>query len=201
MEEKSNIELLRDFAKASHRTIEDKETQYPVAGSGRIPQFRRTVFMPNNSKKTSFFIWFSDPYVKIGLPTIYCGAFIPMSSRIKASFHIRAKNVVDKLNVFSKSKVNRVGNERFDAKVVIGGHFDEAAKRLLSPHRIQSQILAALELAPYMKISINENNVDFVPELKNHSYLSIINPQSWEFDADTIENWFTTIENIRTQIA
>ena len=79
MNKKSNIEVLREFAKATNRAIVDKEVPYPKTGVRTFQKFKRTVCIPNNSENTSFFIWFSDPYAKIGSPTIFCGAFIPLS--------------------------------------------------------------------------------------------------------------------------
>ncbi len=51
-----------------------------------------------------------------------------------------------------------------------------------------------------MNISLNEYKIDFVPELKGTPYLSIINPQSWEFERNDIENLFRLIEKIRNII-
>lgn len=203
MEEKSNIEILRAFAKATNRSIVDKETPYPKTGVRTFQKFKRTVYIPNNPENTSFFIWFSDPYAKIGQPTIFCGAFIPLSSEINpitigSKINIRSKNVLDKLKVFSKT--NKLRNNRFDSKVIISGIIDAATKRLLSQTRVQDQLLKALEIDSRMNISINEYKLDFVPELENRTYLSIINPQSWDLESNTIEDLFRQIEKIRNAI-
>lgn len=201
MEEKSNIEVLKELARATNRTIVDKEVQYPVSGIGKIPKYRRIVFMPNNATKTSFFIWFSDPYAKIGFPTNFCGAFIPISERIKSKLNIRAKYILDNINFLSKTKANKIGNDYFDSKVIISGNVDTAAKRLLANSKVQHQILSAFEIASFINVSINEYNIDFVPELKNKSYLSIINPQGWDFERDFIEEIFRSIEKLRNDIS
>lgn len=198
MEEKSNIEILRAFAKATNRSIVDKETPYPKTGIQTFQKFKRTVYIPNNTENTSFFIWFSDPYAKIGQPTIFCGAFIPLSSEIKSKINIRSKNVLDKLKIFSKT--NNLGSNRFDSKVIISGIIDAATKRLLSQTRVQDQLLKAMEIDSRMNISINEYKFDFVPELENRTYLSIINPQSWDLESKTIEDLFRQIEKIRNTI-
>lgn len=198
MEEKSNIEILRAFAKATNRSIVDKETPYPKTGVRTFQKFKRTVYIPNNPENTSFFIWFSDPYAKIGQPTIFCGAFIPLSSEIKSKINIRSKNVLDKLKIFSKT--NKLGSNRFDSKVIISGIIDAATKRLLSQTRVQDQLLKAMEIDSRMNISINEYKLDFVPELENRTYLSIINPQSWDLESKTIEDLFRQIEKIRNTI-
>ncbi|NOR88591.1 MAG: hypothetical protein GQ527_13385 [Bacteroidales bacterium] len=200
MEDKSNIEILRDFAKSTNRSIVDKEIPHPLTGIHTFRKYRRMIYIPNNPQRTSFFVWFSDPYAKIGLPTVLCGAFIPISSKIKSSINIRNRNTLDKLNIFSKTKTNKIGNDHFDSKVIISGDMDSSMNRFLSPSRFQGQLLKALEIEKYMNISLNEYEIDFVPELKNTPYLSIINPQSWYLEKDDIERVFRQIEKIRNTI-
>ncbi|OQX80825.1 MAG: hypothetical protein B6D64_02760 [Bacteroidetes bacterium 4484_276] len=89
MDDKSNIEILREFAKVTNRTIVAKEFPYPLTGIRTFQKYKRIVYVPNNFEKTSYFIWFSDPYAKIGCPTVFCGAFIPLSARIKSIINIR----------------------------------------------------------------------------------------------------------------
>ncbi len=200
MEDKSNIEILREFAKSTNRSIVVKEIPYPLTGIRTFQKYKRMIYVPNNPEKTSYFIWYGDPYARIGYPTIFSGAFIPLSSRIKSRINIRNKNILDKLNIFSKTKANKTGNEYFDSKVVLSGNIDTATKRLLSHARIQDQLLNALDIERFMNISLNEYKIDFVPELKGTPYLSIINPQSWEFERKDIENLFRLIEKIRNII-
>jgi len=200
MEDRSNIEILKEFAKSTNRSIVDRDIPYPLTGIRTFQKYKRMIYVPNNSEKTSFFIWFSDPYSKIGMPTIFSGAFIPLSSRIKSKVNIRNKNILDKLNILSKTKSNKIGNDRFDSKVVISGDVDSSVKRLLSQSRIQDQLLKALEIEQFMNISLNEYKIDFIPELKGRSYLSIINPQSWDIERNVIEDLFRRIEKIRSII-
>ena len=201
MEDRSNIEILKEFAKSTNRSIVDRDIPYPLTGIRTFQKYKRMIYVPNNSEKTSFFIWFSDPYSKIGMPTIFSGAFIPLSSRIKSRVNIRNKNILDKLNILSKTKSNKIGNDRFDSKVVISGDVDSSVKRLLSQSRIQDQLLKALEIEQFMNISLNEYDIDFIPEFKGVPYLSIINPQSWDLERNDIEKMFRQIEEIRNLIS
>jgi len=200
MEEKSNIEILREFAKSTNRSIVVKEIPYPLTGIRTFQRYKRMIYVPNNHEKTSYFIWYSDPYAKIGYPTIFSGAFIPLSSRIKSRINIRNRNITDRLNIFSKSKADKIGSKYFDSKVVITGNIDTSVKRFLSQSRIQDQLLKALKIEGYMNISLNEYKIDFVPGLKDSHYLSIINPQSWDLEKNDIENIFRQIEKIRNII-
>lgn len=197
MKEKSDIEILQDYAKSTHRSIEVTEIPYPRTGIRSTQKFRRAVFMPNDARKTSFFVWFNDPYTKtIGQTVIFSGAFIPLSSRIKSRLEIRNRFILDKLNFFSKSKSNKTGNGAFDSKATILGDFDGAAKRLLLRADIQKQILLALDIRPHYHVSINQPQIDFVPELKGSATFSVLNAHGWEMDTDHIESIFKRIEKI-----
>lgn len=200
MENKSDIELLREFAKSTNRSIEVKELLYPLVGLRATQKFKRMVYIPNNPKRTSFFVWFNDPYSNIGQTTIFSGAFIPLSSKLKSSLNIRNRYILDKLNIFSKTRDNRIGNGQFDSKVVISGKLDAAQKRLLSQSKIQKQIMMALEIERFFHISINEYKIDFVPELNDNSYFAILNRFGWEIDKNKIENMFNRIEKIREMV-
>ena len=201
MEDKSNIEILEEFARSTNRDIVHKEKPYPLTGVRTFRKYQKQIYIPyNNLERNIFFIWFSDPYATIGNYTVFSGAFLPISSRVKSRLSIRSKNILDKVSIFSKSRTNKIGNDNFDSKVVITGEVDSAAKRLLSQAKIQSQLLKALEMPGFMTISINEHNMDFVPELKGSSYLSIINPRSWDLDKSVIEEIFRQMEKIRNII-
>ena len=195
MEDKSDIEILKEFAKSTNRTIAVTELPYPRTGIRTTQKYKRMVSIPNNSENTSFFIWFNDAYSKIGQQVIFSGAFIPISSKIKSKIYIRNSFIFDKINFFSKAI--KLGNRNFDSKVTISGEMDAETKRLLSHSRLQYQITKALEIESYTCISINEFKINFVPELNHTSYFSIINRNGWDIDKNTIENTFTRIEKIR----
>lgn len=200
MEEKSSEDILKEFARMTNRVAVVKKITYPLTGFRTFHKYKKFVYMPYDSSRNNYFVWLSDPYARIGYTTVFSGAFVPLSSRIKSRLNIRSRNILDKLSFFTKSKANKIGSENFDSQVVITGSIGSAEKRLLSQPRIQNQILKALGIAPNMNISINEYNVDFVPELKDKSYLSIINPQSWEFERESIEKIFRRMEKIRNII-
>ena len=198
--EKSNIEILSEFARNTNRAIVSKEIPYPLTGIRTFQQYKRMIYISNNSENTSFLIWFSDPYAKVGLPTIYCGAFIPLPTNVKSKIKIRNRNTLDRLNVFSKTKTILTGNNSFDSKVVISGNMDSSAKELLSRSKTQYQLLKALKIEKLMTISLNEYKIDFLPELSNTPYIAILNQQGWNLDRDCIENMFKEIESLRNTI-
>lgn len=196
--EKSNIEVLREFARSTNRAIVDKEIAYPMSGIRKFPKYKRYVYIPYNLEKTSYFIWYSDPFGKVGMPTIFCGAFIPLSSRNNSKINIRKRTIADRLNLFSKTNVT--GNDNFDSKVVIKGDLDSSSMRLLYQSKLQNQLLEALKLETSIVVSMNEYKIDFIPEFQGKSYLSVINPQVWIFKKDEIEKIFKQVERIRNTI-
>jgi len=195
MKDKSDIEILKEFAKSTNRTIAVNELPYPRTGIHTTQKYKRMVSIPNNQDRTSFFIWFNDAYSKIGQQVIFSGAFIPISSRIKSKIYIRNSFFFDKINFFAKA--NKLGNRNFDSRATISGDMDAETKRLLSHSRLQNQILKALEIESCLSISINEFKIDFVPELNHTSYFSITNRNGWDIDKNNIENIFSRIEKIR----
>jgi len=61
---------------------------------------------------------------------------------------------------------------------------------------VQRQILKALEIEASFHVSINHNYVDFVPEFKDKSTLSIIDPRGWVINKNQIESMFSIIEKM-----
>ena len=201
MEDRSSEDIIKEFARITNRVVVSKEILVSSAGFRTFQKYKKLVYMPYDSSNTNYFIWLSDPYARVGIPTVISGAFIPISSRIKSMLNIRSRYILDKFSFLTKSKTYKTGSKKFDSKVVVTGSVGTAEKRLLSQPRIQDQILKALGLAKNMTISINEYNIDFVPELKGKSYLSIINPQGWELERDSIEEIFRRMQKIRNIIS
>ncbi len=195
MTEKTNQEVLKDFARKSGRELIFKEKQYPVSGIRKIPKFRTIAYIPNNSEGSSYFVFFNDPYKKIGVPCSFCGAFIPVSipKNIKAS--IRKRDFMD--NMSFKKNSFKTGTSSFDSKFVIEASDTMHLQRLFSNSEIQKETFKALNNKEFLKISINEFDLDFVPELQNRSYLAIINPLRWVLEKDFIEGLFHSIEAFR----
>ena len=200
MEDKSSKDIIEEYARITKRVAVYNETPYKLSGVYKFVKYRKFVYMPYDSSRNNCFVWVSDPLARIGYPTVFSGAFIPLSSRIKSKLNIRSRNVLDKFSFLAKSKTYSTGSKKFDSQVVIKGDIDSAEKRLLSQPKVQDQMLKALGIASNMTISINEYNVDFVPELKEKSYISIINPQEWELERDRIEEIFRRMEKIRNII-
>lgn len=200
MTEKSNLEILSKFAKSTNRDFDYKEVQFPTSGVRKIPKFKRWAYISNNHLREIFFVWFSNPFENIGIPTVFCGAFIPLPPQFDSKLSIRKRNIIDKVSIFSKHKNNVVGNETFDNKVIIKGDINSKTKRLLSNTKLQKCLLNSLNTNDLVNIVINEYKIDFIPELENKAYLAITNPQSWNLGKSEIEVLLKHAEEIRKVI-
>ncbi len=196
MEEKSNIEVIQDYARSTHRSVEVKEIPYNrtiIVRQDVILKYRREVYMPNNESSNVIFIWFSDYYSKIGERQVFCGAFIPISNKVTSKVNIRLKNILDRVNFFGK---NKTGNYKFDSKFVVTGEIKDTDKKFLFQSRLHSQMISALNMNNVFCVSINEYNLDFIPSLKGKSYMALVNNQVWNMDRDFIEKSFKQAEAI-----
>lgn len=198
MSDKTNQEILTEIANETNRLLYYNEEQYPLPSYRQIPRYRIQAFMPNNASETSYFVWSSDPYgEKIVDFTVFCGAFIPISSGITGKINIRKKNIIDKLNIFKSNDNHSSLPDSFDSKVIISGDDLSMMKTFFDKVKLQDKILEVLDISDIIKISINETNIDFVPELKGKSHLSILNKQDWYMEKEQIEKLFGLIEQIK----
>ncbi|PKO98934.1 MAG: hypothetical protein CVU13_07340 [Bacteroidetes bacterium HGW-Bacteroidetes-8] len=196
MDDSSALMVLRDFAKRTNRNIEFDESRYPLSSYRKIERFRTFAYIPNNEQESCYFVWLSDPYRVIGEYSVFCGVFIPIASKYKERFYIRKKNILDNLNLLSLIK--NIGRKKpgFLSSVVISGNDNNTANELFSGTMAGHKILEALELSPAMRLSVNIPDVDFVPGLKDKSYIAIMNPQEWFLDKGVIEKMFRLGEEI-----
>ncbi len=187
--EKTNFELLHDYAKSSNRVIKMIESPYPEPNVviHKFVKFKRTAYTPISDLNKGYLAWFYDYHKPISEEATYSGAFIPISIAKDVSIHIRSKTVLHKLQLFGNSKYIKTGSSSFDSKVLITTNNTQAAKKLLSKTRLQKIILKALALDPAMCISINEKDLEYIPSLENKSYISILRPRHWYVEKKEID--------------
>ncbi len=196
MDDSSAVMALRDFAIKTNRNIEFDESRYPLSSYRKIQRSRIFAYIPNNEQENCYFVWLSDPYRVVGEYSVFSGVFIPIASKYKERFYIRKKNILDNLNLFYLMKNIGRKNPGFLSSVVISGNDKNIANELFSGTMAGHKILEALELSPAMRLSVNIPDVDFVPGLKDKSYIAIMNPQDWFMDKSVIEKLFRLGEEI-----
>jgi len=199
--EKTNIELLQDYAKSSKRKITIKESPYPKPkGIRNIIKYKRTAYTALDKLERNFFVWFYDYHTPNPDQSIYCGTFIPISIPKEVKIHIRRKTILHKLQFFGRSKYIKTGSSSFDSKVLITANNTLEAKKLLGRNKIQKAILKALFLDPAVCISVNEKDMDFVPQLKNKSYISILRPGFWYVEKKEIDSLIRVSDSLESYL-
>ncbi|WP_439182259.1 hypothetical protein [Carboxylicivirga taeanensis] len=200
MVESTNIDKLKDFAKRSGRQIVLKEEQYTLPAYRKIPHFKRTVYIPYDEHKQLFYVLFSDYYNGISGPNIFCGIYFKTAIPKATQLNFRPKNIIDKLNPFLAAKVLKTNSRFFDSKVVTSGNNASSVRHYFSNSVLQRMMIENLSTDMFMNFSLNETNVDFVPELKEVSHFALLNPQEWVMDPQTIERWFTSMQRIHSYL-
>jgi len=190
MDDRAAIKVLRDFAKHTNRKIESNESRYPLSSYRKIERYKSFAIIPDSDQESCFFVWLSDPYYAIGEYSVFCGVFIPISSKYSDKFYVRKKNILDNLNLISAIKNIGKKEPGFLSKVVISGDDKGSAFKLFSGTMAGHKVLEALEISPAMRIAVNEPRVDFVPGLNGKNFVAILNPQNWFLGKETIEKMF-----------
>lgn len=198
MEEKTNIEILEEFAKNTNREIFYTEEEYPVSFIRKIPKYKRTVYIPMNKEESIYFILYGDPFSKIGVDTFFCGMYFPINVPLPTKLNFRKKDVLDKVNPFTRKEIVKTGNRFFDSKVVTRGNDFKLIHSMLVDKQFQKTIIDSFKMKGLFYFSINETNVDFVEKFKGKSHFCIYNPQNWVLDFSIVEKWYKMIEEIRT---
>ena len=197
--QKTSIEILSEFAEATGRTIEFTEQNFPGTRAYSILAHKRTLYIPNNSDETSYFIAYQN-HKDVGETGLYCGVFMPISLPLSTTLNIREQHIFDKLNPFLNKRTLSTGSKRFDNKVVITGNDLNTVRSIFTDSQIQKLVLETLKLAGPLNITVNEPDFDFVPDLKGKSRFGIYNKHEWFMEAKQIEPMFKLIEVFREML-
>ncbi|WP_430817757.1 hypothetical protein [Carboxylicivirga sp. RSCT41] len=196
MEEKSNIQKLQDFARKTGREIHYTEEQYPLPSYRKIPKFKRTVYIPYDESHEMYFVLFGDPYYKITEYTVFCGIYFKTNMPKASILNFKRKDILDKLNPFLSKKTIKSGSRFFDSKIVTAGNDGAIVNRYFKHSVLQRLMIESLDSKYFLNFSINETNVDFVPDLAGSSHFALVNPQEWVLEERTIESWFQKMKQI-----
>lgn len=195
-EEKSSIQKLKDFARNSGRRIEFLEQAYPSNALQPITYHRRSLYIPNHDNTNTYFVCYYDAKKMYGKDT-YSGFFFSLSVSKPTKVLIRKKHFFDRLNLFSGNNTYKSGVASFDSQVM----YEEAelfgSCKIFTNRKVQTLIEKAFQLDPRLRITINGVDVDFVPELKNHSHFGIFTTQDWFVEPEKIESLFKLVGEIQ----
>ncbi|BAX80648.1 hypothetical protein [Labilibaculum antarcticum] len=198
-EEKSSIQLLKDFAKKSGRTIEFAEQAYDSCAMQPIVYHERSLYIPNHSNANTYFVCYNNPKSVNGNDN-YSGVFFTIPVPKSTKVLVRKRFFFDKLNFFSKSKAYKTGTDSFDSQVVFEESDFVGGDKIFTNSKVQELIKKAFQFDKGLRIAINSISVDFVPELKGHSHFGIFVTQNWFVEPEKIEMLFQFVEKIRSHV-
>ncbi len=194
-EEKSSIEILKEFARRTHRRVEYSEKSYPDVYP--VTFHRRTLYVPDNEFESSYYVCFHDSK-EMGEYNLFSGVFTSIDVPLSTEAKVRKKDILDKLNPKIKKHSYKTGSN-FDSKAVIMGNDADRIKRIFSKSSIQKIALKVFEPEEVFFIGINVLDVDFVPGLKGKSHFGIFTTRKWILDKEMIEKLFLLIESFKRQ--
>jgi len=198
-DKKTAIEILVEFAKRTNRQVEFTEKAYPSSALHPVTYHRRTLYIPNNVSKTSYFVCFGDSK-EFGKHATFSGVFFPVEVPTSTFIEVRKKDFMDKLNPFLNKKNHTTGYRNFDSKVIITGNDPRAVYKIFDKSKIRELTLKVFDLDNGLIVSINGDEINFVPGLKGKSYFGIYSIQEWILDRSFIEKMFVLIEEFRETI-
>jgi len=188
-QDKSAIEIIREFARKTGREAIFTEKPYPSTAMQRIVYHRRTIYLEGINNKAICFASFADSR-EFGKYALFSGIFMPVELPLSTTISIRNKDILDKLNPFNKKKMPSSGIPSYDAKTVISGNDPLSVKKIFQERRFQRLVDQSLPLAPGIVIAVNEANIGFIPEFKGKSHLGIFITREWITDTSMIEGLF-----------
>ena len=109
----SIIDNLKHFAKSTGCVAEFNEFAYPSTSLHHVIYHRRTLIIPNGN---SVFECYSDSK-ELGHQGLFSGVFVPFDAIASFTMEARKRNILDKINLFSRKKTFKSGTPGFDSTV------------------------------------------------------------------------------------
>jgi len=199
-ENRSNIDILKEFAENTNREIFYKEEQYSLSIYRQIPRYKTTVYISENNNKSAIYALFNDPYLKTDSPNVFCGSFITIPDTIKGRINIRKVNTLDRLNIFRKKSLPSFLSKDIIANTIIEYDNESDLKILLNNKALEQLIIKAVNISDLTRVTINQLDTNFITPIKGETTLGIINPQQWIIDSIYIEKHFAIANDISDYI-
>ena len=194
--EKSEIEILKEFAHRSNRKIEYSEKTYKV-GTIKPRYFVKShVVITDNEDSSLAFVSYGDTQA-FGDNTIYSGLFFPISSPNSSKILIRKKNILDKLNPFLKHSNHSDGFSDFNSSVVITDNDYAETTKIFGNKEVQYLTKKAFNLDERIRVGINNFEIEVLPDFKGQSHFGVYMTEQWFLDDAVIEQLFTIADKFK----
>ncbi len=199
-QEKSAIEILKDFAKKSDRQIDFSENNYPI-GSGIHPRFFsfNHAIISDELDQNRYFVSYSDSK-GFGDNAMYSGLFFSIESSQTSTVRIRKKDFLDKLNPFIKKSRFKSPYYDFSSKVIIEENDISLTNRIFKNKLIQELTLEILNLDGRIRVGVNNIQIGIVPDLKDKAIFGIYITGQWLLDETLLENLFRLTAKLKNEV-
>lgn len=200
-QDKSAIEILKDFALNSGRQIDFSEKQYP-RGNGIHPRvFSLTqAIVSDKVNPKIYFVSFSDSK-GFGDNAMYSGLFFSIEAPPVFSIKIQKKYLLDKLNPFLKRNRFDSSFYSFNSKVIIEENDLALTGKLFNKRLTQELTLEILNLDGRIRMGVNSIEIDIVPDLKGKSTFGIYITRQWLLDETLLEKLFSLTNRLRNELS
>jgi len=198
-EDKTAIEELKEFAKKTGREIDFKDETYIASGINPRNLVKQHVVISNSIENEAYFVNYCD-MAAMGDSAMYSGFFFSIEFPSSTFIKVRQKNVLDKMNLFSRKTKFKTQSKKFDAKVIIEENDERSSGKLFYSQGLQTLILDIFKLDPRLKLCVNHINVDLVPELKGKSTLGIYISEQWLLDEAIIKKLYALVGKLKMKI-
>lgn len=198
-EEKTAIEELKEFAKKTNSEINFDDKTYVASGINPRNLVKQHVIISRSTNDELYFVNYCD-MAAFGDNSMYSGLFFPVYFPSSTLIQVRQKNILDKMNLFSKKTEFKTQSKKFDSKVIIEENDERASGKLFYSQSLQSLILEIFELDPRLKLCVNHIDTEIVPDLKNKSTLGIYITEQWLLEDRIIEKLFSLVGKLKTKL-
>ena len=198
-EEKTAIQELKEFAKKTKRNIDCAENTYVASGINPRTLVKQYAIIYNLFENEAYFVSNCD-MAAFGDSAMYSGFFFPVEFPSSTRVKIRQKNILDKMNLFSKKSEFKTQSKKFDSKVMIEENDERASGKLFYSQSIQNLILEIFKLDLRLKLCVNHIDTGIVSDLKNKSTLGVYITEQWLLDEQVIEKLFILVGKLKMKI-
>ena len=198
-EDKTAIEELKEFARRTNREIDYKDEAYVGSGINPRSLVKQHAILSKSNDDEAYFVNYCD-MAGIGDNSMFSGLFFSVDFPASTLVRVRQKNVLDKMNLFSKKPEFKTDWKKFDSKVIIEESDERSSRKLFYSQGTQSLILDIFKLDPRLKICVNHIDVGIVPELKNKSTLGIYITEQWLLNEAIIKKLYELVGKLKMKI-
>jgi hypothetical protein len=188
-EDKPALETLKEFAGNSGREIVFSEQQHEKMPLHPGQLHIRRCYIRAKNREELFYYCFSDTKFTGDYANL-SGIFFPLDVSPIVTADIRKKDIIDRFAMLGRKSRWATGVKDFDSNVLVKAPENKELQSVLNNRSMQQQLLNALETEEGLRILINPFSIDFIPELRQRSFMAVLSPRTWMLEAETIEALF-----------